>query len=82
MQKGLTKDISLLEVFPIVVATVVFGALMKKQQQNIPFYYNNMTVVSILNTMSSKLVMVSALLKSFDNARHCVNCLLKDEDIR
>ena len=79
VHKGLTKDITLLELFPIVVATVVFGDVMKNKK--IRFHCDNMAVVSVLNTMTSKSVRVLALLRVLTMQCISHNCLFKGEHI-
>ena len=51
-EEGFTKDITLLELFPIVVATVIFGKHLKNKK--IRFDCDNQSAVCILNTMTSR----------------------------
>lgn len=79
VRKGLTKDITLLELFPIVVATVVFGKHMTNKK--IRFHCDNKAVVYILNTMSSKSVRVLALLRVLTMQGIFHNCVFKADHI-
>ncbi len=79
VRKGLTKDITLLELFPIVVATVVFGKHMTNKK--IRFHCDNKAVVKILNTMSSKSVRVLALLRVLTMQGIFHNCVFKADHI-
>jgi len=69
------KDITLLELFPIVVATVVFGDRLKNKK--IRFHCDNTAVVSVLNSMKSKSANVLALLRILTMQGLVHNCFIK-----
>ena len=79
VQKGLTKNITLLELFPIVVATVVYGNYMTNRK--IRFHCDNMAAVCVLNSMSSKSRQVLALLRILTMQGIFNNCLVKADHI-
>ena len=61
--KGLTDDITLLELFPVLVSIVIWGSCLRNKK--ILFHSDNQSVVHILSTMTSKsdniMVLVRAL---------------------
>jgi len=59
--RGLTNDITLLELFPIVVAAQLWGQSLRDKK--IRFNCDNMAVVHILNTMTSKSDKVMILIR-------------------
>lgn len=66
---GLTSDITILELFPIIVALHIWGA--KLRNKKIVFFCDNQAVVHILNTMTSKSERVMILV------REATMCCLK-----
>lgn len=58
---GITNDITILELFPIVVATCIWGEELRNKR--IRFNCDNMSVVHILNTMTSKSDKVMCLVR-------------------
>lgn len=76
---GITSDITCLELFPIVVAVVVFGDHLVNKK--IRINCDNKAVVHILNTMTSKNTRVLALLRFL--TIQCVkrNCIIKASHI-
>ena len=60
-ETGLTTDITVLELFPIVVAIEIWGSELKNKK--IKFFCDNMSVVHIINKMSSKSVVVMKLIR-------------------
>jgi len=79
VRRGLTKDITLLELFPIVVATVVYGDYMINKK--VKFHCDNMAAVCVLNSMTSKSTKVLALLRVLTMQGIFNNCLIKAEHI-
>lgn len=61
--QGLTRSITLLEFFPILVAIVVWGELLTNKK--ILFRSDNTGVVSIINSLTSKSDLVMKLVRSF-----------------
>ena len=61
--QGITADITVLELFPVLVSLVVWGSCLRNKK--ILFHCDNQSVVHILNTMTSKsdkiMVLVRAL---------------------
>jgi hypothetical protein len=78
-ENSLTKDITLLELFPIVIATVLFGSKIKNKK--VHFNCDNQSVVCILNTMTSKSPLILSLVRilTMQCLRH--NCLIKASHI-
>jgi len=77
--KGFTRDITMLELFPIVVATVIFGEQLRNKK--IRFNCDNKAVVHILNTQTSKSPSVLALLRVLTMQCIKFNCLIKASHI-
>lgn len=60
-KKGITKDITVLELFPILVALFIWGAELRNKR--IRFNCDNESVVHILNSMTSKSDRVMSLVR-------------------
>ena len=60
-ETGITKDITVLELFPIVVALEIWGEDLVNKK--IKFFCDNMSVVHIINKMSSKSEVVMRLVR-------------------
>ena len=77
--KGITDDITVLELFPIFVCLVIWGKLL--QNKKILFHSDNQSVVYILNSMTSKSdnVMVLVRLITLECLRH--NMVIKGTHI-
>ncbi len=62
-ESGLTKDITVLELFPLLVSLHIWGQ--EFHNKKLRFMCDNMAVVSIVNTMTSKSDTVMVLLRAF-----------------
>ncbi|XP_053390337.1 uncharacterized protein LOC123546117 [Mercenaria mercenaria] len=78
-KRGFTADITLLELFPILVAVFIWGSELVNKK--IRFNCDNMAVVSILNKLSSKSESVMRLVRLL--TLHCMklNILIKAEHV-
>lgn len=74
-KQGFTKDITMLELFPIVVAVFIWGDQLRNKK--LRFYCDNQAVVQVLNTMTSKSKLVLALLRVLTLQCLRFNCLIK-----
>lgn len=76
---GYTRDITMLELFPIVVAIFIWGEQLRNKK--IRFHCDNEAVVHILNTMTSKSTLVLSLLRILTLQCLRYNCLIKASHI-
>ncbi|XP_053391454.1 uncharacterized protein LOC128554230 [Mercenaria mercenaria] len=76
---GLTRDITVLELFPIVTAICIWGEQLRNKK--IRFHCDNQAVVHILNTMSSKSSQVMTLIRVLTLQCLRFNCLLRASHI-
>lgn len=74
-EKGVTKDITFLEMFPIVVALDIWGSELRNKK--IKFQCDNQAVVHILNSMTSKSDRVMGLVRSITLSCLELNILIK-----
>ena len=74
---GITKDITLLEFFPLLVAILIWGEVI--QNKKILFKCDNQSVVNIVNNQSSKSDKIMVLVRAF--TLHCLkwNIMFKAE---
>ena len=77
--KGYTADITVLELFPIVVALFIWGRTLRNKK--LKFRCDNMSVCHILNKMSSKSEMVMVLLRNLTIKCLQENIVLKAEHV-
>ena len=77
--KGYTKDITVLELFPIVVALFIWGSTLKNKK--LKFRCDNMSVCHILNKMSSKSEMIMVLLRNLTMKCLQENIVVKAEHV-
>ena len=78
-ENGFTKDITVLELFPIVAAIFIWGNELRNKK--IRFYCDNQAVVHILNTMTSKSPAVMMLMRVFTLQCLHYNCWVKASHI-
>ncbi|MES9881411.1 MAG: reverse transcriptase domain-containing protein [Sedimenticola sp.] len=73
--KGFTRDITVLELFPLLVSLYIWGSHL--QNKKILFRCDNMAVVAIVNTMTSKSEEVMVLLRDFTLKCMQLNIMVK-----
>lgn len=78
-RQGLTKDITMLELFPIVAAISIWGDQLRNKK--LRFHCDNQAVVHVINTMTSKSTLVLALLRVLTLQCLRFNCLIKASHI-
>ena len=76
---GLTKDITVLELFPIVVAVEIWDECLRNKK--IKFFCDNLAVVHILNSMTSKSEIVMRLVRYLTLLCLKYNIVVKSEHI-
>lgn len=63
MEKGITEDITVLELFPLLVSLQIWGNDLRNKK--ILFRVDNLAVVHIVNSMTSKSDRVMTILRAF-----------------
>jgi hypothetical protein len=77
--RGYTKDITLLEYFPILVAIYVWGDRLRNKK--VLFYCDNKSVVQVINTQTSKSADLMSLVRALTLKCLKLNLVLKAEHI-
>jgi hypothetical protein len=78
-KKGITKDITVIELFPILVAVFIWGSELKNKK--IKFRCDNEAVVHILNTLTSKSDNVMCLVRKLTLECLKLNILVRAEHV-
>ena len=77
--KGYTRDITVLELFPIVAALFIWGDCLRNKKLN--FRCDNMSVCHILNKMTSKSELVMVLMRNLTLKCLHKNIVVKAEHV-